>query len=402
MPALKRVSVIVIPSVALIVLLMAAFSVLRGSKDVSSAVYPPNAPPDQPYLVYQGASDASAAVALDEFTFALADDEDNRLRVFRADSPGQPVSWLDLGDFLKPEPADLEADIEGAAMLGSRIYWLTSHDTNKRGELEPGRDYFFATDVSKEGHTWKLTPAGTPSRVLINSLLESPAFRELNRATGTKAHQATEGKKKKKEQEATGPAVGPVSLEGLCASPDGRRLFMGFRQPRLLGQEDRIGRALVIPLENPREIVDQQAAPVFGDPQALDLGGLVIRSMEYSPAHDAIFIIAGPEKKGFTFILYRWDGLPSSPPIAVGPVVRAEDQVTPEALVPFPSGKLFVICDDGDVIVDMASGRPSSFGAIKSMRNKELPDPSLKRFRVLQFNLDAPAPLKAKGGVQNG
>lgn len=358
-------------------------------------------PVSRPYVVYHGAGDASAAVSLDEETFALADDEDNHLRIYRTDSPAQPVSSLDLGEFLKPEPADLEADIEGAAMAGNRIYWLTSHDTNKRGELEPGRDYFFATDVSREGATWKLNPAGKPSRVLVTSLLESPAFRGLKRATGSKAHKVTEGKKKQ-VQEAADPAVGPVSLEGLCASPDGRRLFMGFRQPRVLGQEDRVGRALVVSLENPREVLDQQAAPLFGDPQPLDLGGLVIRSMEYSPAHKAIFIVAGPEKKGFTFTLYRWDGRSSSQPVAVGPIVPGADQVTPEALVAFPSGKLLVICDDGEVLVDSAAGQSPGFGVAKPMKNKELPDPGLKRFRALWFNLDAPALLKPEGEVRSG
>ena len=42
--------------------------------------------------VFYGACDASAAVALDENTFVVADDEDNVLRIYSLKSPGMALA----------------------------------------------------------------------------------------------------------------------------------------------------------------------------------------------------------------------------------------------------------------------------------------------------------------------
>ena len=51
-------------------------------------------------LIYRGASDASAAVAINENMFIVADDENNVLRVYGTDRPGMPLFSYDLTDFL--------------------------------------------------------------------------------------------------------------------------------------------------------------------------------------------------------------------------------------------------------------------------------------------------------------
>ena len=84
-------------------------------------------------LVFRGASDASAAVAIAEDMVIVADDENNVLRVYRTDEGGMPVFSYDLTAFLGIDPEYPEADIEGATMIGSRIYWITSHGRNKDG-----------------------------------------------------------------------------------------------------------------------------------------------------------------------------------------------------------------------------------------------------------------------------
>ena len=47
-------------------------------------------------LLFRGASDASAAVAIGEYMCVVADDENNDLRVYRADKVGTPVFSYDL------------------------------------------------------------------------------------------------------------------------------------------------------------------------------------------------------------------------------------------------------------------------------------------------------------------
>jgi hypothetical protein len=90
--------------------------------------------------------DASAAVAIAPTMFIVANDEDNMLRVYWHNKPGKPVHEFDLSSFLEPEPKQ-EADIEGVTRLGDRVYWITSHGTNKDGKQRPSRHRLFATVV---------------------------------------------------------------------------------------------------------------------------------------------------------------------------------------------------------------------------------------------------------------
>ena len=64
-------------------------------------------------IVYRGASDSSAAVAVDKDMFIAADDENNILRIYRTDVGGMPVYSYDLTEFLGTEREHPEADIEG-------------------------------------------------------------------------------------------------------------------------------------------------------------------------------------------------------------------------------------------------------------------------------------------------
>src|SRR3954466_5537249 len=64
--------------------------------------------------------DASAAVALDETHFAVADDEGNTLRVYKIGEP-KPVREYEVGKFLVAQHKKAETDLEGAARVGDRI-----------------------------------------------------------------------------------------------------------------------------------------------------------------------------------------------------------------------------------------------------------------------------------------
>ena len=61
-------------------------------------------------LVFRGASDASAAVAIGEDMFIVGDDENNVLRVYRTGQAGSPVFSYDLTAFLGIDPEHPEAD----------------------------------------------------------------------------------------------------------------------------------------------------------------------------------------------------------------------------------------------------------------------------------------------------
>ncbi|PTT87482.1 DUF3616 domain-containing protein, partial [Pelomonas sp. HMWF004] len=157
---------------------------------------------------HDGLCDASAAVALDARHFIVADDEHNRLTVYRR-GEARRVGEVALDRFLK---ADKEADLEGAARLGGRIYWIASHARNSAGQLRPDRQRFFATEVSDK----TVAPVGQPYTTLLADLVAAPALAPLKLTQA--ASRAAE-------------AEGGFNIEGLAAGPDGESLLIGLRNP---------------------------------------------------------------------------------------------------------------------------------------------------------------------------
>src|SRR5262249_36003120 len=93
-------------------------------------------------------------------------------------------------------------------------------------------------------------------------------------------------------------ARGALNIEGLSATPDGK-LLIGFRNP-IPG-----GRALLVPLENPEEVLAGRVAR-FGQPIQLELNGLGIRDLGYWQGK--YLIIAGSYTSGGKTRLYTWLG----------------------------------------------------------------------------------------------
>ena len=84
---------------------------------------------------YFGACDGSAALALDDTHFINADDEGNVLRIFEF-GEAKVLAASDETDFLKnrkPSGKAKEADLEGAARIGDRIYWIASNGRDGEG-----------------------------------------------------------------------------------------------------------------------------------------------------------------------------------------------------------------------------------------------------------------------------
>lgn len=267
---------------------------------------------EEPFT-YRGMCDASAAAALDENLFVVANDERNQLKIYRR-GEADPVGELDLSGFLGTNP-DKESDIEGAATIGARIYWVTSHGRNKKGKVQDRRFRFFATDAGKGDAL--LAPAGKPYSRLLQDMIE---------AEHLKMHLLEEASRKMPEAE------GAFNIEGLAATPEGA-LLIGLRNPI----------ALVVPLLNPADVVDGQRAR-FGKAIELDLGGRAIRSLELVGL--AYMIVAGPAADHGDFALYKWTGDAKDKPEQL--LHEDFDQVRPEALFAIPgTRKVQILSDDG-------------------------------------------------------
>ena len=209
---------------------------------------------------YFGACDGSAAVALEADHFVSANDDENSLRIYRIGVSNPIPPAVNLNAVLDPEKKKngnpKEADIEGAARIGNRIYWIASHGRDGDGHKERSRHRFFATDiVARTGvapFTLKPTDA---SHDLKKEMIEQLPGLNLKAAAALPPE-----------------AEGGFNIEGLAAAPDGE-LMIGLRNP-LPG-----GKAIVVPFTNPADVVSGRDRPRFGTPERLELGGRGIRSI---------------------------------------------------------------------------------------------------------------------------
>jgi hypothetical protein len=278
----------------------------------------------QDVFEYRGICDASAAVALGADHFVVADDERNTLQVYRR-AVASAVASVDVSAFLGTK-ADKESDLEGAASIGTRIYWISSHGRNSKAEEQERRHRFFATQVDTSTAPPSLKPVGSAYAGLLGDLIAAPALKAF----------------KLRDAAASAPeAAGGLNIEGLAATPEGR-LLIGFRNPIPHGK------ALVVALENPADLVAGQGAKParFGAPLLLDLGGRGIRSIER--VGSGYLIVAGPSADAGTFALYRWSGKAGEGAVPV----RGVDfrSLRPEALFQFPGTSVVqVLSDDGGV-----------------------------------------------------
>ena len=336
-----------------------------------------------PWLVFRGASDASSAVALGERAFLVADDENNVLRAYDTEG-GACLFRFDLTAFLAIAAESPEADIEGGARVGDRAYWITSHGRNRKGKWRPNRCRFFATEILAEPGGPPVRGIGRPYRELAERLV---ADRDVRAAC---PHLPGSYRRERANGDGTGrlaPKQHGLNIEGLCAGADGNSLLIGLRNPLASprGASDR--RAIVVPLLNPAEVVEQARPPRFGRPMLWRLGGLGIRDMVRSDHHGATFVIAGPPEGGGRAVLYRWSEKADEQPVPLKDLESAGLGWCPEGLVAFSrSPRLLVLSDDGSLPVPVAG--PSECLDAEDYRddgtclNKHLRDESRKSFRA--------------------
>lgn len=315
-------------------------------------------------FIYRGACDGSAAVALDQDRFAVADDDSNVLNVYQIGKPDARA--LNLDQFLEAplkkkqpgpdgKPAFKEADIEGAARIGDRIYWIGSHGRDSDGDAEPGRARLFATRIVSD-------PAG-PRLEPVNSVAYKALREDMFGDETLKPLKLAEAYAPDKKKNGPPPeSDNGFNIEGLAATTDGR-LLIGFRNPR---PGDK---AVVIRLDNPAEVVDGKKA-VFGKTWQLEnLAGRGIRSIER--INNTYVIVAGPHldaedsKIKPPFALYTWSGADDDNKPAEIKDVTIPADFTPEAAFAIPgSANMMLLSDDGSKACKKADKPDKSFRAL--------------------------------------
>jgi len=316
--------------------------------------------------------DASAAVAINNDLFAVANDEDNSLRIYNATKGGLPVFSRDLSRILKVDPKKPETDLEGACWLGDQIFWISSHGRNKEGEFRESRHRFFATKVEEKNGQFQLVPVGRVYVRLLSDFLADPRLHDFQLDRASRLPPKT---------------AGGLNIEGLCATPE-HHLLIAFRNP--VPQ----GRALIVPLLNPAEVINGKLARL-GDPMLVDLGGRGIRdiarwrnrylilggSYGTAPVPTAktnklrfgVRRVSGPVgnpgNPDLDTRLYEWAG-GSTQPQEVRSV--SFTGLNPEALIvyPDPARPFQILSDDGTVLIN-------------GVGCKSLANSNLKKFRAV-------------------
>ena len=311
---------------------------------------------------YRGACDASAAVSIGARHFLVAADEYNR------PDPDMPGRKKDRGDFLllfengKSEPVQVfslprrlrdddrrELDIEGAARIGQRIFWITSHGRNRKGTLRPSRYRVLATDFSGTpgSNDFRLKFVGSFNQ-LVPQMLDGrnwsePGDGKTERLINILARATRLGDSKRKK---LAPKRKGLNIEGLAVGTNRSSLLIGLRNPLI------DGKAVVIELKNPSDLVNGHSArAVFGKPVFLDLNNKGIRAMEYAPDSGGFLLIAGPAGSQGNFALYKWpgpepQGRQESKRAVKLSDLRTEKNANPEALIVYQHSQAIKILND--------------------------------------------------------
>jgi len=277
-------------------------------------------------MVFNGTCDASAAMALDRDLFVVASDEDNVLRFYRPSQPGKPVYKYDMRRLLSFKSKSLETDLEGAARLGSHLFFIGSHGRNAEGKFAPNRHRFFALELTERAGKMSVQPVGKPYTSLVADLSRDPKYARFHLAEAA---------------ERAPKSPGGLNIEALAETSTGG-LLIGFRSP--IPEH----RALLAPLLNPEEVLKGQP-PRFGDPILLDLGGLGLRDMCSTP--QGYYLLAGPDtghaQSHLDSRLFTWAGGESLPaPVAGLPFHK----VNPEGIFFLnvnDRSDFMIISDDG-------------------------------------------------------
>jgi len=166
---------------------------------------------------------------------------------------------------------------------------------------------------------------------------------------------------------------GGYGLAGTGGFFDGDTIF--YQGTLLIGFRNPIpdGKALIVPLDNPQQVVEGERAKL-GPPIELALNGLGIRSIEYRESRGRYLIAAGPYNDDGKLALFGWSGK-SSDAAELMPE-RTFGDLKPEAMFVYPGDTTAVqfLSDDGGMKLD-------------GVECKKLP-PAQQRFRG--FSLDIP------------
>ena len=235
----------------------------------------------------------SAVLQLPDGRVLIVEDEEHRaLNILKISNNGSLIedkaANLQLSQGFEHKLDDLEgltADHHGYT------YITTSHSSLKNGKRRHNREQLIRFRVA--GDTVQKV---STVKTLRDELSQSKSLISAVKAKTGKA-----------------PDFDTLNIEGLTYAHKTDDLLLGLRAP-MAGES-----AIIVAIENPAEVFEKNAEPVFGKPIFLNLGGGGIRSLHFSTVLNK-YVIANevPDAKGKDYSkIWTWSGNPKDAPVPV-------------------------------------------------------------------------------------
>jgi hypothetical protein len=244
-------------------------------------------PPSDDFKKLEGIYEPSGVVQLPDGRLLIIQDEARRpFNLLSLDSEGnlkpqilrrEPLllGWRGLRGLGKLD--DLEAM---AIDRNGYVYAITSHSrTERTGRLSSARQKLVRFRVEGDRVTDSAVAPELKSFIAACDPLLDKAIRAKGRGE-----------------------TGGLNIEGLAFNRDGDQLWIGFRSPL------KNKRAIIVVVENPQEIFEQEVPQLDKQEILLDLDGAGIRGLAYTPRLDGYLILAAREDKKKSFNLWFWSG----------------------------------------------------------------------------------------------
>ena len=226
----------------------------------------------------------SAVQQIPDGRLLVVEDEANRavsIVSFNADGTLRENRSLDL-QLMRSFDGEL-ADLEGLSIdSDGSIYAITSHSTNNDGERRENREQLLRFRVDGD----RIQDIRT-YRNLRDDLTSSPDLIDVVRAISAEDIDFTS-----------------LNIEGLAYDPASGHLVLGLRSPIPAGQ------SMIVAIENPSDVFEDNSVPQFAPPTFLNLDGGGIRALSFDPVLDAFIIVNEVESSSGDDVsqLWSWDG----------------------------------------------------------------------------------------------
>jgi len=177
------------------------------------------------------------------------------------------------------------SDLEGLSIdSDGSIYAITSHSTNNEGERREDREHLLRFSMDGD----RIQNVRT-YRSLRDDLTNSPDLIEAVRSIS-----------------ADNVDFSSLNIEGLAHDPASGHLVLGLRHPIPAGQ------SMIVAIQNPSDVFEENAVPQFAPPTFLNLDGGGIRALSFDPVLNAFIIVNEVETAAGDDVsqLWAWNGKP--------------------------------------------------------------------------------------------